>query len=562
MPTASSESQALVAPPACTVPPAFAEFPESAEPPAPRAAHLPQPSSPSLVVSIGVHASAVVLALRILYDLALKLRYELGGTYNPDTSMYWAVGRGILNGLKPWTDLMEDKPPGIFLLAAASVKWTGGLWLANIAQAVALGGMALLAFVIAWGRSPIALGRRTLPCALLIPPFLLLTLYVAERAGEVQAESYGAFFGTAYVAVLAWRRPIRRWVKWTLCAVCITGAVGFKEPYLFTLIAAVLIMRARVRDWISDFVVPMAISCVVCTIALAALGWFGSFVEYIRFMLTTHVGRFGSPLRRAADVWMLVADLNQYIPTLGWFVALLAAAALFSFLRREPAERRLFGAFRWTLSMYLMSLAVGVGGHYWAHHYAMAVPAYFALLSEILPDREATGTIRAPQALILPWALILTLAAPEVTWKELSAKLQSMHSGTNRAVASARYIDAFLDRIGDRRYTFLGPHFMQAYVWTRHSPYGPMFCQLPDFLESPKLRKAVLDEVDRTNLLAVHDMDSLGPELGGQVQERIDRDFDKEPPACLSGIPREPGMAYHYYFRKSLTLRCEQPPAS
>lgn len=42
-----------------------------------------------------------------------------------DVLLYFAAGRGILNGLSPYIDIFETKPPGMFLLSALSLRVTG-----------------------------------------------------------------------------------------------------------------------------------------------------------------------------------------------------------------------------------------------------------------------------------------------------------------------------------------------------------------------------------------------------------------------------------------------------
>ena len=58
--------------------------------------------------------------------------YELHHAYNWDSPLYWTVGRGMLNGLKPYTDLFENKPLGMFLISAFSFRLTDDTIICNI----------------------------------------------------------------------------------------------------------------------------------------------------------------------------------------------------------------------------------------------------------------------------------------------------------------------------------------------------------------------------------------------------------------------------------------------
>lgn len=43
--------------------------------------------------------------------------YELDGPFTWDTTIYYAVGKGMSHGLLPYWDLFETKPPMIFFLS-------------------------------------------------------------------------------------------------------------------------------------------------------------------------------------------------------------------------------------------------------------------------------------------------------------------------------------------------------------------------------------------------------------------------------------------------------------
>lgn len=49
---------------------------------------------------------------------------EINHNYTPDSPMYCAVARGILNGISPYSGLYENKPIGVFLLYALSFLLT------------------------------------------------------------------------------------------------------------------------------------------------------------------------------------------------------------------------------------------------------------------------------------------------------------------------------------------------------------------------------------------------------------------------------------------------------
>ena len=159
-----------------------------------------------------------IALLKGTLEMVLRLLYELEGAYTGDSTMYWAMGRGILNGLVPYIDLYENKPPGIFLVSAASIFLTGGPYLGNILQALILAIIPVLFAAFTW----MHLSKRTFQFRIIVTGAALLTgmlftLFLAERSGEFQVESFGAFFGILYAFLIAgpeFRRKKRKQRSW------------------------------------------------------------------------------------------------------------------------------------------------------------------------------------------------------------------------------------------------------------------------------------------------------------------------------------------------------------
>src|SRR3990167_5617355 len=114
------------------------------------------------------------------------------GAMDSDTLLYFIVGRGVLNGLAPYADLFESKPPGMFLLAAISLWSTHGEWLAVALECTILVLIPLLIVAFAWRVTKSEEGvDRFVIMSLSAGIGLLLSLYLLERAGTVEAESFG-----------------------------------------------------------------------------------------------------------------------------------------------------------------------------------------------------------------------------------------------------------------------------------------------------------------------------------------------------------------------------------
>src|SRR3989344_214048 len=65
-------------------------------------------------------------------------------------SIFFAMGRAILNGYTPYEDIFETKPPGLFVLAALSLGILKNTSLANIVQTLLLLVTPALFTLFAW----------------------------------------------------------------------------------------------------------------------------------------------------------------------------------------------------------------------------------------------------------------------------------------------------------------------------------------------------------------------------------------------------------------------------
>jgi hypothetical protein len=84
---------------------------------------------------------AMCVMIRVFYGV---ITYELSHAYTADAPLYWAVGRGMLNGLTPYSEMYENKPIGVFLLSAISFYFTDSTILCNWISILAV---LIIAFV-------------------------------------------------------------------------------------------------------------------------------------------------------------------------------------------------------------------------------------------------------------------------------------------------------------------------------------------------------------------------------------------------------------------------------
>ena len=276
--------------------------------------------------------AVLCLAISIaMIDLCARLLFELRGAFNVDDYVYWGVGRGILNGFKPYTDLFDIKPPGIFLLSAASLWLNGNAMLMHVAQAIVIVGIPCTLMIPVWlETSSMRRFRRYELTALAFLGGSALTLYTAHRSGALQTESFGAFFGCAYLAAIATSAPRLSRTRFVAATLALLLAIGFKEPFVLTCAVGALFIRQD-WTWIRERILVPYICAALAGIAIvAALGLFqGYFGMYLPFMLGTHIERWGHPLLlRALEVHRIFIDLAAYSPAFLAFILFLFLSLL------------------------------------------------------------------------------------------------------------------------------------------------------------------------------------------------------------------------------------------
>jgi len=200
--------------------------------------------------------------LLILPKFAYSLVRAATDTGLGDIPIFWTVGRGWVDGLKPYIDLFDMKPPGIFMITALSEMLTNGNLLGVTVSVLAtmLTGIVPLVFVIYLIR------KNSLPRTdSLVYIFFFFSygiMFSFFSCASMMPDSIGAGFASAYALVLAYssyRDP--QDPKWTI--VLATGAMllssGIKEPFLFSCLAVSLVICENPPRFLKYFVIPLAV---------------------------------------------------------------------------------------------------------------------------------------------------------------------------------------------------------------------------------------------------------------------------------------------------------------
>jgi len=270
-------------------------------------------------------ALLVLIALatiKMLLELGARIQFELVGPLNGDAAVYLTIGRGILNGLTPYIDLFDIKPPGIFLLSSLALLLSDSTGGAHILAASAALAVPIAFLVFAFHRThPLPLIKQS---TLVLVAFLFgasLAVYTVARAGGFQTEAFGAVAGLLYILVIAWSEEPPGRLRIGLAAILILLTVGLKEPFLLTLLAGAIFLSPTVKFFGRAFIVPLVIAVFIGVALLAFLGLLTSYVTlYLPEIVFVRLEQPGFPLWfRSLYTYAPYSNLGFYSP-LPWLL--------------------------------------------------------------------------------------------------------------------------------------------------------------------------------------------------------------------------------------------------
>lgn len=512
---------------------------------------LRQYCTPALLDRLIIDALIIALFFAARALLA-RAWYEAQGPMTNDSSIYLGVGRGILNGLLPYRDLFETKPPGIFILSALSLWLTGDHTIVAWVEAGIFIAAPIALAVFAWIQTP---KSRQLEATLMAAILgCMLSLYSAEHAGEFQTESFGAAAGIAYALSIAGRKSTlsRKW-QWVI-ALCLLGAIGFKEPFLWSCLATALVLETeRPARLVHSFVMPLLYAIFIGMVIMYAWGILGDYFTIYLPSIRDYVGGKWAPFLRGLDVDEPWRELYFYNYKFAYTWCVLSVIVFWQCTWRKSAQVAIWTTVAFLLGLYLLSLSVGSGGQYYNHHHAFAVPGYAAIA--LLCIR---AWARLPRIVHVVLILLTLWFGSGLIIHPYHDFISDHRAGIEQTKADAAAIDAILDQCHQSRYMFLGIIGLQPYAFTKHSPLGPTFFQFNLFLEANRtyFRYTFLQNIYSANVLIMHDEMELN-DFRGHIAYHVTKEFSWDPPACAQGITLS--KPYHIVYRKSAFPDLQKP---
>ena len=475
--------------------------------------------------------------------------YELDGPFTWDTTIYYAVGKGMSHGLLPYWDLFETKPPMIFFLSELSYLLTGDFYLCNILSFLLLVFTALspalyiiVRFCLKREKSPL------LWCFFLLAALsagMLFGGYDQLRSGEVQVELFGATFIVLYfLCILSYKSENRRCYSPVLflSAVPLMIGVMFKEPFLLIALAGSLLICKSGKDFLYKLVFPCLYGGIMGVLLMAVTGVLGPYLTiYLPHMLSAHIGIYGSPFERMWQFEKILDDLKHYSSllkiTVLFCLGAVAVATLYPKGKRHPLLSVLFGSIKIFGGLLLVSFSVGLGGQYYNHHFIFALPYYILLfilsLEGIYRMCCLAGNRQKPRVVSSAAFAIQETNASHVGERNqkniarglglagLCCLILFSASGifllpefvpnvklfdlNDQMKENAAYLDDILDELGEDTYQYFGFNGPVLYAYTRHDPLGPAFFQDPaNFTDSDNFFSVSLKkQLDEANVCVV-----------------------------------------------------------
>lgn len=537
--------------------------------------------------SLLFYIGAIVIYCFASKELYARLHFELSEIASCDANLFYTVGRFMASGKRPYLDAYENKPPIIFLISELSYLMSGGFYLVNVSSFLCCLNLLLVPLaicIIVSIKRKMSYVSTSLMSVLVFIISIFLMFYAEARSGEVMCELFGASALVDAILCLA-ILPKDKKIHFYDARIILSGfffgvAAMFKEPFALLGIFVYLLLVENKKDLLNKVVLPISYAIfTVFVILLATNSIEGYFTIYLPNMLNNHITDNDLSLTdRMKDFRRLFDDINAFSKYLFMlvvvllFLSVLRSVTLFNdehpYLALPLRVTRILLPF---IYLYIASLCVGLGGQYFWHHYAFALPLYYSVLidSGLFIGEQLTTVSSYPlskdnfkeaaKELNKPFVSVSIVAVLTLTIisgyglkkHEFKMKEEEMVNYVKKAKEDAEYIDAVLDKLGYDSYLFIGFNGTdRPYCYTKHLPLGPTFVQDKDnFKEKDTFFvNSFLEDLHATNIIVFSSYQI--PVIEDEVKQYIADNFETNKPEAVNEINKPVTFFYTLYFRK------------
>lgn len=518
-----------------------------------------------IAVGLFLLTGLIIFIIKSSSELFGRLSYNLKEVYTADHSLYFGVTRGMMNGLKPYRDVYENKPPMIFLISELSYAMLGNYHLINIFCFISILIITLLPLTLLIIKS-IQYKTNPLVATLfglgVVVISVIFAMFGDLRSGEAQVELFGASASIISIFFLA---LINDKSKFYSPFVILSGfffaiAVMFKEPHGVLLVFLFLLFISNKKDFFNKVLFPAAYAIITVFFILIISNSLDTyFTIYLKNMLGNHINNYGSPWERMFDFKKIILDLKAYNENLPMLIIILmVSCTLLISTKIVMASKKSDTIFELShlLVLFILpfaaSFAIGLGGQYYNHHYVFALPYYvgliFILINESPLDRTQlfgeieNNKINIKKSLFTTFSLCFALVSSYYSISIVSTNKEYKEdtSNVNRTQYMKdfnTYVDSVCDAINVDRYLFIGFNGWHCFGYGKHIPLGPSFAQDPNLFKDRDnyFVTSFLDNLHTTDFI-VYYRNNLGV-IKEEVDQYIRENFNRVTPEEVKNIP-------------------------
>lgn len=516
-----------------------------------------------------IYAFTILAAVAFAQAFYYIVKYELTHAYTCDSPLYWAVGRGMLNGFMPYSEMYENKPVGIFILSALSFYFTGDTILCNVISIISVLVIAIVPclFLLEKYRKSVKEaaannnGKKTdtydiFTFIIVLLSGALLAIYCETRSGRFQVESMGAAFSLLYIysarKLMAAEDKKTRIIRTIITAIYISFAVLMKEPFLLVATAGILLFTKSFKDFVRGVIIPDIVGGIS---TLAVLGFTGIlkpyFTIYVKHMFDTRLSsdENGTLYVRIGNLARLKDDIKYFDDRL-WIVILSAFIITLASVYKKSEKEILLHTFKVLSVAYIASFCVGLGGQYFEHHYIFAVPVYASFITYAA---EHLDVLKSKKKVFSSAILMSCVVLTGVVLFDSRTDYTGLYDNLYDSIKTkAQYVDDVCDHYDAERYQYIGFNGeSEFYGLTKHSPMGPAFVQDPDNFQTEDtwFFEKFKEQLDSCDIVVVDSYTT--PALESYVKKILENEFTKEPPKENNlEIPSD--FYYEIYYRKGM----------
>lgn len=505
-------------------------------------------------------------------ELLDRLGHELKEVGNWDSYLYYTVGHGMTEGLVPYAQMYENKPPLIFLLASLSWTLFGNYYLLNVISFLSLVTVLIApvsACVYFLTKNKVELTKSLVITLFTLSASLLLTFFAQHHSAQAQIELLAS--GPAVLCVILGLAINTKTTKWyspciILCGACFGVSTMLKEPFALICLVCLLMLVKDGKSLFKVVILPGTFAVCTAFLILATSNCFIPYFSiYLKNMFSSHISIYGSPFERMLNVKTLfdyAYGFNKVIPLVYLIVWALSTA---SFVCTEYSEnvavnviKKCVFALEPTAFLFVASFCVGLGGQYYNHHYVFATPFFLALLIKSVQflarqktpfftkvfaqtaqsfdndcnNAEKTKIVSKKflQAFaVYPLVFVFCLLCCNSFTKPQNYKddFKNVEIQSELVKIKAKYLDDILYCVNQETYLWLGFNGYNPYAHTKHLPSGPCFVQDAHNFSTADtfFAQEFLKQLETANVLVLQSTNVNLGAITDQTRDYINKNF-------------------------------------